>query len=216
VNPASVKQSLVSTATLLPTLNIFEQGAGRLDLLRAVEFAQAYTPRVTLFPEAIDFTECPYLWPYCDQPLFATAMPLVVNVTVLNGIGVSSRIVGPARWISIDSGDMLEVHARGSEQVWPWVGWLAVSVEVSQTAQEVGWTGVASGQLVLTVVTDSPVRVCCCCNVAFMSQPPPPPPPPLPPPPPPPPPSQPLFCVRDFEFHSRTSAHPLVFESCSR
>ena len=60
-------------------------GAGRLDLLKAFQALTSYTPQVTLVPNYIDMTECPYFWPYCTQPIYYTGMPIIVNVTVLNG-----------------------------------------------------------------------------------------------------------------------------------
>ena len=60
-------------------------GAGRLDLLKAFQALTSYTPQVTLVPNYIDMTECPYFWPYCTQPIYYTGMPTVVNVTILNG-----------------------------------------------------------------------------------------------------------------------------------
>jgi len=32
-------------------------------------------------PSYIDLTECPYFWPYCSQPLYYGATPIVINVT---------------------------------------------------------------------------------------------------------------------------------------
>jgi hypothetical protein len=40
-------------------------------------------------PAELDFTDCPYMWPFCRQPLYAGAMPLMFNATVLNGMGVT-------------------------------------------------------------------------------------------------------------------------------
>lgn len=50
VTPASMKQALLGSARRLPGIGIFEQGAGKLDLLRAFQFLQSYTPTVTLSP----------------------------------------------------------------------------------------------------------------------------------------------------------------------
>ena len=50
--------------------------------------AQSYTPRASLIPAALDFTTCPYTWPYCRQPLYYGALPVVINATILNGMGV--------------------------------------------------------------------------------------------------------------------------------
>ena len=40
-------------------------------------------------PATLDFTDCPYMWPYCDQPLYARAIPIIANVTILNALAVS-------------------------------------------------------------------------------------------------------------------------------
>ncbi len=50
--------------------------------------------RDRLSPSYIDFTECPYFWPYCLQPLYHSAMPIIVNVTILNGMDVVGEVVG--------------------------------------------------------------------------------------------------------------------------
>lgn len=47
-----------------------------------------------LSPSYIDFTECPYFWPYCLQPLYYSAIPIIANVTILNGMDVVGEIVG--------------------------------------------------------------------------------------------------------------------------
>lgn len=47
----------------------------------------------SLSPSYIDLTECPYMWPYCSQPIYYGGMPTIVNVTILNGMGVTGRIV---------------------------------------------------------------------------------------------------------------------------
>lgn len=47
----------------------------------------------SLSPSYIDLTECPYMWPYCSQPIYYGGMPTIINVTILNGMGVTGRIV---------------------------------------------------------------------------------------------------------------------------
>lgn len=37
----------------------------------------------SLSPGYIDLTECPYMWPYCSQPIYYGAMPVVVNVRMI-------------------------------------------------------------------------------------------------------------------------------------
>ena len=72
---------------------MFEQGAGRLDLVQSWRVLQSYTPQASFSPPYIDFTECPYMWPYCTQPLYHSSMPVIVNVTILNGLAVSGTIM---------------------------------------------------------------------------------------------------------------------------
>ncbi len=85
INPASMKQALMSSARRLPGVGIFEQGAGKLDLLKAYQVLTTYTPQATLSPPYVDMTECQYFWPYCTQPLYYGGVPTIVNVTILNG-----------------------------------------------------------------------------------------------------------------------------------
>lgn len=83
VNPASVKQALMASARRLPNINMFEQGQGKLDLLKAYQTLSQYKPQASLHPPYIDLTECPYMWPYCSQPLYYGAMPTIVNASAL-------------------------------------------------------------------------------------------------------------------------------------
>ncbi|KAE8295892.1 Membrane-bound transcription factor site-1 protease [Larimichthys crocea] len=84
VNPASMKQALIASARRLPGVNMFEQGHGKLDLIRAYQILNSYRPQASLSPSYIDLTECPYMWPYCSQPIYYGGMPPIVNVTILN------------------------------------------------------------------------------------------------------------------------------------
>lgn len=45
VNPASMKQALIASARRLPGVNMFEQGHGKLDLLRAYQILNSYKPQ---------------------------------------------------------------------------------------------------------------------------------------------------------------------------
>ena len=57
--------------------------------VRAQEVLQSYVPRASVVPAHLDLTDCPYMWPHCTQPLYAGAMPLMFNATVLNGLGLT-------------------------------------------------------------------------------------------------------------------------------
>lgn len=93
INPASMKQILMASADRLPNANMFEQGHGKLNLIEAYKLLKRYKAQVSLIPSYIDLTECPYFWPYCSQPLYYTGMPVIVNVTILNGLDVTARIL---------------------------------------------------------------------------------------------------------------------------
>lgn len=112
LNPASLKQALIETAVRVneqqdkskpacpswkvcadkprkkAKASIFEQGHGKIDLVAAMEVLKAYQPRASFQPATFDTTDCPFMWPYCAQPIFAGAKPIIANVTVLNGMGV--------------------------------------------------------------------------------------------------------------------------------
>lgn len=45
VNPASMKQALIASARRIPGVNMFEQGHGKLDLLRAYQILNSYRPQ---------------------------------------------------------------------------------------------------------------------------------------------------------------------------
>ncbi|KAL4303625.1 hypothetical protein GQ457_10G016800 [Hibiscus cannabinus] len=64
LNPASMKQALVEGATKLAGPNMYEQGAGRVDLLESYDILKSYQPRVSIFPSVLDYTDCPYSWPF--------------------------------------------------------------------------------------------------------------------------------------------------------
>ena len=92
INPASMKQCLMSSARRLPGVGMFEQGSGKLDLMKAFQLLSAYKPQASLSPSYLDMTECQYFWPYCTQPIYYGAMPVIFNVTILNGISILLQI----------------------------------------------------------------------------------------------------------------------------
>lgn len=151
INPASMKQALMASARRLPGVNMFEQGHGKLDLVKAYQVLSKYKPQASLSPPYIDLSECQYMWPYCSQPLYHGAMPTIVNVTILNGMGVSGRIVAPPVWhpYTPQFGHHLSVAFTYSEVLWPWSGHLAVWITVSDGAKD--WEGTARGHISVTI-----------------------------------------------------------------
>ncbi|KJE95552.1 membrane-bound transcription factor protease [Capsaspora owczarzaki ATCC 30864] len=153
VNPASMKQALIESANVVPDANIFEQGYGSLNLLGAFNLLAQYTPRASLAPPALDLTECPRMWPFCAQPMYFGAMPVIFNVTILNGMGVSGQVLGSPSWHPTleAGGNHLDVAFTYSELLWPWSGFLAV--HLTARASAVDFTGTAEGTVSLTVVS---------------------------------------------------------------
>lgn len=91
------------------------------------------------------------MWPYCTQPLYYGGLPIIVNVTILNGLGVSGRIINKPQWHPYipQQGQLLDVAISHSELLWPWAGWLAVSLSVSQEGMQ--YEGLAQGHVTVTV-----------------------------------------------------------------
>lgn len=142
----------MASARRLPGVNMFEQGHGKLDLVRAYHLLSNYRPHVSLSPRLylysylyfcnlkrsfcsnfysyIDLTECQYMWPYCTQPAYYGGMPIIVNVTILNGMGVAGRIVDKPIWhpYTPQYGEYLNLALTYSDLLWPWSGFLAVSI----------------------------------------------------------------------------------------
>lgn len=50
INPASMKQALMASARRLPGVNMFEQGHGKLDLLKAYQVLNSYKPQASFSP----------------------------------------------------------------------------------------------------------------------------------------------------------------------
>lgn len=151
INPASIKQALMASARRLPGVNMFEQGHGKLNLVKAYQILSSYKPQASLSPSYIDLSECPYMWPYCTQPLYVGAMPVVVNVTILNGLGVSGKIASKPQWYPYtpQQGQLLDIAISHSELLWPWSGWLAVSFSVNKDGAN--YEGLAQGHISLTI-----------------------------------------------------------------
>jgi membrane-bound transcription factor site-1 protease len=154
-----MKQALVHTAVRLPhdERSVFEQGQGMLNLSAAAIYLDTYTPRVTILPPKLDTTDCPYMWPYCRQPLYYSAQPLLANFTILNGLGAVGYVTGPVTWhpASADA-DLIDVAAEPSALLWPWAGSLGVRIAVRREARYA--SAVAAGELRLTVISPPSVQ----------------------------------------------------------
>ncbi|KFB49658.1 membrane-bound transcription factor site-1 protease [Anopheles sinensis] len=150
LNPASMKQALIEGAQRLQDNNMFEQGHGKLNILRSMRLLSTYRPKVSLSPAYLDFTE-DYMWPYTTQSLYFSAMPVIANVTILNGMGVTGRVINQPTWhpYSNEHGELLNISISYSEHLWPWSGWMAVHIGVNEAGRR--FEGTAQGHITLTV-----------------------------------------------------------------
>ncbi|KAK4349041.1 hypothetical protein RND71_031796 [Anisodus tanguticus] len=150
LNPASVKQALVEGAAKLPGPNIYEQGAGRVNLLESFEILMSYKPRASVFPGVLDYTDCPYSWPFCRQPLYAGAMPVIFNATILNGMAVIGYVESPPTWHPFgEEGNLLSIHFTYSDVIWPWTGYLALHMQIKEEGAQ--FSGVIEGNVTVKI-----------------------------------------------------------------
>eukprot|EP00818_Percolomonas_sp_WS_P003200 CAMPEP_0117437088 /NCGR_PEP_ID=MMETSP0759-20121206/1341_1 /TAXON_ID=63605 /ORGANISM="Percolomonas cosmopolitus, Strain WS" /LENGTH=810 /DNA_ID=CAMNT_0005228705 /DNA_START=713 /DNA_END=3145 /DNA_ORIENTATION=- len=130
LNPGSVKQILQAGSIRIPEANIYEQGAGQLDLIQSYNALLKYTPKISFFPDTLDLTDCPYMWPHCAQPLYYTGMPMILNVTILNGVSLTAKM-RECTFISNSRSSMLDVDFTFDRVLWPYSGWLGVKISVN-------------------------------------------------------------------------------------
>uniref|UniRef100_A0A161ZMS6 Uncharacterized protein n=1 Tax=Daucus carota subsp. sativus TaxID=79200 RepID=A0A161ZMS6_DAUCS len=150
LNPASMKQALVEGAAKLSGPNMYEQGAGRVDLLESFEILKNYKPRSSIFPVILDTTDCPYTWPFCRQPLYAGAMPVIFNTTILNGMGVIGYVENPPTWHPFsEEGNLVSIHFTYSDVIWPWTGYLALHMQIKEEGSH--FSGVIEGNVTVKI-----------------------------------------------------------------
>lgn len=156
LNPSSMKQALIEGAERVSDASIYIQGAGKINLENSMNILQSYKPRASLVPNAIDLTDCPYMWPFCTQPIYANAVPLVMNATILNGMGVTGVIHDTPRFIPSDKGgELLVFDFEYGDVLWPWSGYLVLYVRVKPSG--LTFEGVASGQIQFSVKSPPPL-----------------------------------------------------------
>ncbi|KAG5582586.1 hypothetical protein H5410_053213 [Solanum commersonii] len=147
LNPASIKQALVEGATKLSGPNLC---AGRVNLLESYEILKSYKPRVSIFPSVLDYTDCSYSWPFCRQPLYAGAMPVIFNATILNGMGVIGYVENPPTWHpSNHEGNLLSIRFTYSDVIWPWSGYLALHMQIKEEGAQ--FSGEIEGNITVKI-----------------------------------------------------------------
>ncbi|KAL0887507.1 hypothetical protein Bca101_011490 [Brassica carinata] len=112
LNPASMKQVLVEGAAKLSGPNMYEKGAGRVDLL------QSYAP------------------------LYADAMPVIFNTTILNGMGVIGYIESPPTWHPAnEEGNLLSIHFIQMSYGLGLVSYLALHMQIKEECAQFAGRG---------------------------------------------------------------------------
>lgn len=154
INPSSVKQALIEGANRLNDNNMFEQGHGKLNILKSIKILSEYQPKVSLSPTHLDMTD-DYMFPYNTQSIFYTMQPIIVNVTILNGIAVTGR-VAEVQWYPYqnENGNLINVSISYSDVLWPWSGWMSLHITVNEYGQN--FEGQALGHVSVTVESASP------------------------------------------------------------
>lgn len=86
------------------------------------------------------------MWPYCTQAVYHTGMPTIVNVTIINGLGVAGNVVNVTWHPYLNNPNdeqRIDVAITYSDILWPWSGWLAVAITVPANSRD--WQGIAQG-----------------------------------------------------------------------
>eukprot|EP00897_Mesotaenium_endlicherianum_P007975 jgi/Mesen1/7205/ME000371S06295 len=149
-SPPSRQQKLVGAGPWVGLVGVARGGADHG--LGSYAVLASYQPRASIVPAALDLTECPYAWPFCKLPLYAHAMPLVFNATILNGMGVAGWLAEPPRWRPASpAGALLDVRFTWSDTIWPWTGFLGLYLRVRPEGANV--TAIADGEVTFTVVS---------------------------------------------------------------
>ncbi|CRL02462.1 CLUMA_CG015092, isoform A [Clunio marinus] len=154
INPSSIKQALIEGATHLNDNNMFEQGHGKLNILKSIKILSEYQPKVSLSPTHLDMTD-DYMFPYNTQSIYYTMQPMIMNVTILNGISVTGR-VAEVQWYPYqnENGNLLNVSISYSNVLWPWSGWMSLHITVNEYGSN--FEGQALGHVSVTVESPSP------------------------------------------------------------
>lgn len=149
INPSSMKQALIEGATRLNDNNMFEQGHGKINILKSIKILSQYQPKVTLSPSHLDMTD-DYMFPYNTQSIYYTMQPMIANVTILNGIAVTGHVT-EVRWYPYgnENGNLLNVSISHSDVLWPWSGWMSLHITVNEYGGD--FEGLAQGHVSITI-----------------------------------------------------------------
>lgn len=152
----SVKQALLASAKRLNDADIFSQGAGALEPVSGVQALLADGLHASVFPASLHLHDCPYMWPFCAQPLYYSSLPTLLNVTLLNSMAVLSQVTSvQLLYKAEDDKDVLDVHVSHSDFLWPYSGWLALTLSVPRP---IAVERSVSVDIALTITSDGGLR----------------------------------------------------------
>ncbi|KAF6140684.1 hypothetical protein GIB67_013977 [Kingdonia uniflora] len=154
LNLASVKQASVEGIAKLSCPNMYEQGAGRVDLLESYEILKRYRSRASIFPSILDYTDHPYSWPFSRQLLYAGEMSIIFNATLLNEMGLIGYVEGQPTWHpSNDEENLLSIHFY-SKIIWPWTSYLALYMQIKDEGAQ--FSGLIEGNVTVNIFSPPP------------------------------------------------------------
>ena len=84
-------------------------------------------------------------------------MPVIANVTILNALSVASELSATPVWRPGANGELLQLRFTHSAVVWPWTGFLGVSLQVAP--EGASFKGTATGVVVVQLNSVPAVRV---------------------------------------------------------
>lgn len=113
---------------------------------------KSFSPHTSAIPAILDLRPeagCPYLSPLCDQPLYAGAQPMLINVTVLNSRAPTARFIGSPLWRPRAGGHAIRLAFAYGGHLRAWRGFLGIRLSVPDRAAD--WEGEVDGDIVLTI-----------------------------------------------------------------
>ena len=159
-SPAAIKQVLAESSQRLRggAFSYLEQGSGALRPHALFAAMRGFRPHASALPPAIDATDCPYFEPHCEEPLYAGAKPMRLNLTLLDSTRPDGRILRTPAWrphplegakrrdaAAAHAGgrgggkeDVLQLRFAYSPQLTAWAGFVGVEVSVAPWAREWG------------------------------------------------------------------------------
>eukprot|EP01028_Stygiella_incarcerata_P011676 TRINITY_DN66_c1_g3_i1.p1 TRINITY_DN66_c1_g3~~TRINITY_DN66_c1_g3_i1.p1 ORF type:complete len:978 (-),score=219.02 TRINITY_DN66_c1_g3_i1:150-3083(-) len=176
-NPGVIRQVLMEGADRLDVskgYDMFAQGKGKLNILNSFLLLAKYQGGATTSPDVISNTapHCPYMGVYCDMPLFASRLPVVYNISLVIAGQPHSRISRRPMFKALnveiihghlpsdfDIDRILEVTFTHPDVLYPYSGWLGVSVSVRDGDNLRDVEAIVTGEVVLALYPRIPVTI---------------------------------------------------------